>query len=164
MAQVEKPMQDSSSDTESEDPAQAVAAPKKPARRKTPMTLINFWLDAALLLSVVFLVWVSVMMVVVFPDPTTADGWKLWGLTFDQWRDAQFSSLCVSALLALEHLVLHWNWVCGVIATKILRVKNRPDEGIQAVYGVATFIGIALVVLATIIAAILTVERPPTTG
>lgn len=157
-------MQDFSSLNADKSPVQTATAAQKPSRRKMPMTLINFWLDAALLLSVVFLVWVSVMMYVVFPDATVADGWKLWGLSFDQWRDAQFFALCVAALLALEHLVLHWSWVCGVITTKILRVKNRPDEGIQAVYGVATFIGVALVILSSIIAAILTVERPPTAG
>ncbi|MDR3636898.1 MAG: hypothetical protein P4L84_24040 [Isosphaeraceae bacterium] len=133
----------------------------KPSRRKTSMVIVNFWLDAALLLSVAFLGWVSAMMQVVFPAPTAAGGWELWGLTFDQWRDLQFGSLCVFGLLALEHLALHWNWVCGVIATKVLRVKNRPDEGINAVYGVATFIGILTVMLASVIVAILTVKRPP---
>lgn len=130
-------------------------------RRKTSMALVNFALDAALLVSVAFLAWVSAMMQVVFPAPTTADGWVLWGLSYDQWRDLQFGSLCVFLVLTLEHLTLHWNWVCGVIATKVLHVKYRPDEGLQAVYGVATFIGIMSVVLASVIAAILTVRQPP---
>lgn len=135
-------------------------ASKTPSRRKLSMALVNFWLDAALFLAILFLVWVSVMLQVVFPAPTSAAGWQLWGLSFDQWRDAQFYSLCGCALLALEHLVLHWNWVCAVLATQILRLKARPDEGSQAVYGVATFILILLAMMAGIIAAILSVQSP----
>jgi hypothetical protein len=137
------------------------AASSRPSRKKGSMALINFVLDATLLLSISVLGWVSVVMQVVFPDPTIADGWALWGLSYDQWRDVQFGSLCVLGLLAVEHLALHWNWVCGVIATKVLRVKNRPDDGIQAVYGVATFIGILTVMLAGVIVAMLTVHQPP---
>ena len=54
---------------------------------------------------------------------------------------------------------MHWNWVCGVVATKVLRVKTRPDEGVNAVYGVAIFIGILTVMLASVIVAILTIKR-----
>src|SRR5262245_39184921 len=103
-------------------------------------SLLNFWLDAALLIAVLLALWVSVMLQVVFPAPTAAEGWVLWGLSFNQWRDVQFVALCACGLLVLEHVVLHWNWVCGVLATKILRVRSRSDEGVQAVYGVATFI------------------------
>lgn len=132
----------------------------KPAR-KVSKALINFWLDVALLTAVVFLIWVSAMMQFVFPTPTRAAGWKLWGLTFDQWRDTQFGALCLCGLLGLEHLVLHWTWVCSVIATKVLRVRSRPDEGIQALYGVGIFIGVVMAMLTSILAAILTVKRPP---
>ena len=133
----------------------------KVGRRKMSMAVINFALDATLLVSITVLGWVSVMLQIVFPAPTTADGWELWGLSYDQWRDVQFGSFCVLVVLTLEHLTLHWNWVCGVIATKVLRVKYRPDEGLQAVYGVTTFIGILAVMLASIIAAMVAVRRPP---
>ncbi len=129
--------------------------------KKPPSTMINFWLDAALFFALIFLIWVSAMTMVVFPVPTEAEGWMLWGLDFNQWRNVQFISLCICSALALEHLVLHWNWVCGVIATKILRVKGRPDQGIQAVYGVGTFISILLAMLAGIVAAMVFVRKPP---
>lgn len=130
--------------------------------QKVSKAIINFVLDAVLLIAAVFLLWVSVMMRMMFPAPTSADGWTLWGLSYNRWHDVQFSTLCVVALLALEHLVLHWNWVCGIIATKILRVKNRPDEANQAVYGVATFITLLLILLAGLAAAMLAVQKPPT--
>jgi len=127
---------------------------------KLSRTLLNFWLDATLLLALVFVVWVSALLQVVFPAPTQAAGWRLWGLTYDQWHNAQCYGIALGALLVLEHLVLHWNWVCGVVAVKILRVQTRPDEGSQALYGVGFFIVLIAVGLATIMAALLAVQQP----
>lgn len=133
----------------------------KQGPRKVSLALINFFLDAALFLVVVFVGWVSALMQVVFPPPTAARGWQLWGLSFDQWHNLQFYFLCLFGLLALEHLVLHWNWVCSIIATKILRRDKRPDEGSQAIYGVGTFIFIMTFMMGSIIVALLTVKAPP---
>jgi hypothetical protein len=132
-----------------------------PGKRKVPRTLVNFWLDAALLLAGLFTLWITVLLQIVFPTATTAAGWELWGLSFDQWRDAQFYAVCGCALLVLEHLVLHWSWVCGVLTTQILHVKNRRDEGGQVIYGVGALIMFLLVMFGTLIAAVLTVSPPP---
>lgn len=123
------------------------------------MTLVNFWLDATLFLAVLVLVWVSVMLQVVFPPPTQADGWTLWGLDYDQWHIVQFTALCVAGALAIEHVALHWNWVCAVLATRILR-RERLDQGLQTVYGVGTFIVLLLLAKVLIIVAILSVRSP----
>jgi hypothetical protein len=140
-------------------PQPRAAEQPKPKPKKWSMALINLVLDATLFLSVVFLMWVSVMMQVIFPPPTEAKGWGLWGLNFDQWRDRQFIALCVAVILTVEHLSLHWNWVCCTIATHILGTK-KPDEGSQVVYGVGVFIGILLLVMASLIAALFTVNQP----
>lgn len=124
------------------------------------MAIINFWLDVTLLLTILFIGWVSAMMQVVFPAPTSADGWSLWGLSFDQWRDAQFGALCFFSLLALVHVMLHWNWICGVITTRVVRTKNRPDDGIQTIYGVGTMIVVLNLIVGAVIAAMLTVQKP----
>jgi hypothetical protein len=123
-------------------------------------SLFNFWLDAALLIAIVFLVWVTALMHAVFPEVSATKGWKLWSLTFDQWRELQFYATCACALLALEHLVLHWKWVCSVLAMQVLRVKNRPDDGVGAIYGVALFIGIMMLAIGSIIAGMVTVKHP----
>ena len=52
-------------------------ANRQPSRRKLSMSLMNFWLDLALLVNLVFVGWVSATMRVVFPAPTSADGWTL---------------------------------------------------------------------------------------
>ena len=138
------------------------AVKPQPARRKMSMALINFWLDASLLMSITILGWMTAMLQIVFPAPTAAAGWELWGLTFNDWHNAQFIALCVFALLVLVHVMLHWNWVCSVIATQVLRLKTRPDEGMQTIYGVTTLIILLTLIAGTIIAAILMVHRPPT--
>lgn len=132
----------------------------KPARKTKSRVILNFWLDAVLLVTVVFIGCISAVLHIVFPAPTTADGWTLWGLSFDQWRDLQSTALCICALLALEHLVLHWNWVCSTIATRIFRVQKRPDEAAQAIYGVGTFISVLILVLGCVVAAMLCVKQP----
>ena len=138
----------------------AVTSPQ-PAKKGFSRALLNFWLDAGLLVAVSVVAWVTVMLHVVFPPPTIADGWKLWGMTYNQWRDIQSAGLGLGGLLALEHLVLHWNWVCNIIATKVFRSKTRPDEAAQAVYGVGTFITIIVLVMSGVTIALFSVQAPP---
>ena len=122
------------------------------------MSLINFWIDAALLATVTFVGWVAMMMQVVFPAPTFAAGWTLWGLTYNQWHDLRFGSICFCALVILLHVMLHWNWVCSVIGAQILRLRCRPDDEMQTMYGVATLISLLTLILGGVIAALLTVH------
>jgi hypothetical protein len=130
-------------------------------RRRLSLSVINLGIDSLLLLILCALGWVSATLQVVFPAPTAADGWTLWGLTFDQWRDVQFGCLCVFALGVLLHMMMHWNWVCSVIATQVVRTQKRPDEGMQTIYGVATLIVLLHVIGAGVILAMLCVHRPP---
>lgn len=142
-----------------ETPVSTEAKGATTTRKPWSMTIINFWLDAMLFMAVVTLVWVSVMLQIVFPAPTTAAGWSLWGLSYDQWHQVQFYALCVTAAITVEHIVLHWNWVCTVLATKVLR-RKRPDDAVQAVYGVGTFITLLILVKASLIAALVSVRHP----
>lgn len=140
------------------------AAPRVP--QSTPpgisRTMLNFLIDSFLLLSAIAMGWVTVMLMVVFPIPTRTEGWKLWGMDYNQWRQVHFGLFVLTGLLALEHLVLHWKWVCGVIVTKILKLDKRPDEGIQAVYGVGAFIGTLMLMGALVLIAKLSVAMPQT--
>jgi hypothetical protein len=134
---------------------------RNPEKRRVSISVINFWLDASLLCALLLLGWVSAVLQIVFPAPTLAAGWTLWSLTYDQWRDAQFGLLCVFAMGILIHVMMHWNWVCSVIATQIVRSRNRPDEGMQTIYGVATLIILLHVLAAGVIIALLFVRCPP---
>ncbi len=129
-------------------------------RRKVTRSLVNFWLDAALFIALAFIVWVSALMKVVFPAPTAAAGWELWGLSYDQWCHVQFIAICAFGLLALEHLVLHWTWVCSVLTTQVLRVKGPRDDSANVIYGVGTFIVLLILLMGSLLAAVVMVHRP----
>ncbi len=105
--------------------------------------------------------WVSATLQIVFPAPTLTGGWTLWSLTYDQWRDVQFATLCTFGFGILVHVMLHWNWVCSVIATQVLHTRGRPDEGMQTIYGVATLIVLLHLIAAGVIVALVVIRRPP---
>jgi hypothetical protein len=117
-------------------------------------TLVNFWLDAFLLLIFALHSVSAVIVQFVFPPGVAAKGWTLWSMNFGQWCSVQFFFLSVLAFGIVVHVMLHWSWVCGVIARKLLHQRELPDDGIRTVYGVgllivlllsgATVVGIAM--------------------
>lgn len=123
-------------------------------------TLINFWLDTALLLIFVMLVWVSVIVRFVFPPAEAAAGYLLWGLSLSGFMQLQFAVLAVFLLGIVLHLMLHWSWVCGVIGSRLFRraggEKRQMDDGQRTILGVGLMIvllnvmglGVALAALA----------------
>jgi hypothetical protein len=149
-----------SPDLEPSAPASAGApiAREKPARRLS-MSVVNFWLDATLLAAITAHGWLAVVLRFVFPAPSKAIGWSLWGWTFDQWWDFQFSMLCVFAVGALVHVMLHWNWVCLVVANQILG-KKRPNDAMQTILGVGTLIVLLHLIAIGVIIAMATIVRP----
>jgi hypothetical protein len=134
---------------------------KSQAKRRVSMSVINFWLDASLLGVLLLMGWEAATLQFLFPPPTLAASWTLFGLTYDQWRDIQFATLCTFAFGILVHVMLHWNWVCSVIATQILQTRDRPDEGKQTIYGVATLIILLHLIGVGVIVALFFVRQPP---
>lgn len=123
-------------------------------------TLINFWLNAGLLLTFLALVWSSTVLHVVFPPGPEAAGWTLWGGSYLEWRGFQFANIVILTLGILLHVMLHWSWVCGVVATKIRRTSSRPDDGTQTLYGVGLLIVVLFVLGGATAAARLSLKAP----
>jgi len=126
-------------------------------------TVVNFFVDLALLLITSTLLWTAVVVYFVFPPGTDAAGWTLWGFGYDDWTSFQFVLLCVVALAILLHVMLHWSWVCGVVVTRLLKRKKSgatADDGSQTIYGVATLIVLLNIIGALVALASLTI-RPP---
>jgi hypothetical protein len=123
-------------------------------------TLINFCLDALLLLITLGLIWTTCVLKFVFPPATRAAGWVLWGMGYDGWSDLQSGLLAVIALAILVHIMLHWNWVCGVIAARLLRRGGKVDDGVQTLYGVGTLIALVLATTGVLIAAEFMIRAP----
>lgn len=124
-------------------------------------TLINFLLDASLLAIFCLLAFVAVVVRFVFPPGPDAKGWFLWGLTYDQWASVEFGIVALLALGILLHVMLHWSWVCGVIATRLARdKKTKLDDGTQTIYGVGFLILVFNLLGLAIAVAVLTILRP----
>ena len=133
----------------------------------TSRAWINFWLDLLLLVVFATLLIVAAVVRFVFPTPLDSAGWVLWGYTYDDWANFQFALVATLALGVLLHVMLHWTWVCGLIATRLRgnRKGLKNDSGIQTLYGVGLLIVVLTVVGVTVAAAQLTVRRPSyTTG
>lgn len=126
-------------------------------------TTINFWLDATLLIVFLALIWASVVVEFVFPPTTTADGYTLWGGDRQFWSDVQFGVVCVLTLGVLVHVMLHWNWVCGVVAKWLAGASGRKaawDDGVKTLVGVGLIIVVLNVVGIAIAWAALSIREP----
>ena len=123
-------------------------------------TLINFFLDVLLLLITLGLVFASCILHLVFPSATSSQGWRLWGLDYDQWAMIQFTLLAVIVLAILLHVMMHWTWVCAVIATRFFKKRLDPQDSTQTLYGVGTLILILVLLGCLLITAQMTIQKP----
>jgi hypothetical protein len=122
-------------------------------------TMLNFWLDATMLIVFVLMIWSATIVRFVFPPALAARGWTLWSWNLDQWIAMQFAATGVFTFLIILHLMLHWTWICGVVTSRLLRRadgrKRTVDDGTRTLWGVGLLIlllnlmgvGIALAVL-----------------
>lgn len=138
---------------------------KTPTKGATGLsrTIVNFWLDLTLLVLLGALFAISIVVQFVFPTGTSADGWTLWGHTYNAWSRAQFGLTCVFLLGVLLHVMLHWTWVCGVVIGKLLRRKEQlaqQDDGTRTLYGVATLIFFLGAVGAAVFLAAMAMQAP----
>jgi hypothetical protein len=137
--------------------------PSSEERGTVSWTIINFWLDAALLVVFLLLVWISFVLRFVFPRGTSAAGWTLWGYGYDDWANLQFGTLSVLMVGILVHVMFHWTWVCGVITSRFLSRKAKPprwDDGTRTLVGVGLIVAIVNVLGALMALSVLMI-RPP---
>lgn len=121
---------------------------------------INLLVDTGLLVLFATLCFVAVVVRFVFPPGPAADGWTLWGLDYDAWGGLQIALLAGLAIGILVHVMLHWSWVCNVIATRLAGRGARVDDGLQTIYGVSLLIGLLLLIGTGLAAAVLTIKGP----
>ena len=122
---------------------------------------INLVLDAVLLVVFTALCFAAVVVRFVFPPGPAAKGWTLWGLDYDAWGGIQFGLLAALALGVLVHVMLHWSWVCNMLAGRFLRSRRgRVDDGLQTIYGVGLLIVLLNLVGGAVAAAVLMVRGP----
>jgi hypothetical protein len=107
-------------------------------------TMVNFWLDATLLIVFLTLVWITFVLRFVFPRGTVADGWTLWGYSYDDWCNLQFGTLALLMVGILVHVMLHWTWVCGVLTNRFARKSEKP---VRWEDGTRTLVGVGLIIV-----------------
>lgn len=126
--------------------------------------MLNFWLDVTMLVILSVTFWVSSIVRLVFPAGTLAAGWSLWGFSFDHWLDFSFVMQCIFALAVLVHVMLHWSWVCGLLASRVLRgreqAKRTWSDGERTLLGVCVLIALLIAMGAPLAAAMFTIRSP----
>lgn len=123
----------------------------------------HFFVDVLLLISLLGLVWTSAILQLVFPPPTTADGWSLWGWGYDTWSIARFAALCVFLLIVLIHVMLQWNWVCNYLSSRVSKARGEKviiPKAVRTLYGVGTMIVILTLICILLAAAEFAVKAP----
>lgn len=101
-------------------------------------TLINFWLDVVLLVLFLIQAWLLTVLAVVFPRGGV--GWTIWGATASDWLDGLLTTFCTFAVAVVVHVMLHWTWICGTVATRLLGRKAGKDDGSLTLIGVGFLI------------------------
>jgi hypothetical protein len=128
-------------------------------------TMFNFVLDCVLLVMSVSLLFTSAVLRVVFPPPSAAAGWTLWGGDHDAWSNAQFVLVSIIGLAILLHVMMHWSWVVGVLVTRVLgrpAKEAKPEGGMETVWGVALLIVIVNLLGALVGLAYVMIQPPAT--
>lgn len=141
--------------TDDREPAGETARGSFWSRNKT---LINFWLDFVLMVLFLTQSWLLAVVALVFPR--SDHGWTIWGGNVGDWTDALFVTSCVFAVGVVVHVMFHWTWICGTIATKLFHHKAGKDDGTQTLIGVAFLIFLLHVVGIAILAAKVGLTRP----
>jgi hypothetical protein len=134
-----------------------------PARRGRGWTWndVNLVLDAVLLVVFMAVCFAAVVVRFVFPPGPAAKGWTLWGLDYDAWGGIQFGLVAALALGLLVHVMLHWSWVCNMVAGRFLKTRQgRVDDGLQTIYGVGLLIVLLAAVGVALATAVLTIRGP----
>jgi hypothetical protein len=133
-------------------------------RERVSRTTINLIVDAVLLVLLILILFTAAVLRFVFPAPSAAAGWTLWGQSYDAWAAMQFMLTSIFGLSILLHVMLHWSWVCGAVLTRILRRRGRQarlDEGQQTLWGVGLLIAVVNLLGLLVGLAYLTIQPPP---
>ena len=103
-------------------------------------TIINFWLDVVLLILFMIQAWMFAVLHFAFPRGAGSD-WTIWGATPLDWSELLLMTFYLFSAGIVLHVMFHWEWICGVVATRFFGRKAGRDDGSQ------TLIGVGLLVL-----------------
>lgn len=123
----------------------------------------HFVVDVLLFLLLLILIGVSALVQFIFPPPTEAKGWSLWGCDYNAWSALRFFTLSLFAVMTIVHLMLQWGWVCSFVSSRISRFLGRRvvlRPAVRTLYGVALLIFVLTLLGALLFAAELMIQGP----
>lgn len=112
--------------------------------------ILNFVIDTAALLVMLAMVATGFLLKWVLPPGSRGGhGLQFWGMTRHDWGDLHFWLAVALLLLIFVHVLLHWSWVCALVARF---ARERPSDGAvvahsrQWLYGISVLIVCGLLV------------------
>lgn len=129
------------------------ATPNAARRKGISKNAINFIVDSLLLLAFMTTLWTTSVVQFVFPAGSQAAGWTLWGFDYDAWCAIQTGAIAWFSLVVLLHLILHWQWVCAFVTSRLSKSTGRRivlREATKTLYGVG-FLIVVLTVLGVLL-------------
>lgn len=112
-------------------------------KKKLSNNAINFIVDFILLLSFMASMTICGIVQFIFPAAGKTTGWTLFGYGYESWIRALSVSLAIFGVLVLLHLILHWNWVCSFVTSRLTKFLDRKvtmDDSAKTIWGVAVLI------------------------
>ncbi len=110
----------------------------------TTRTLTNFWLDLVSLVVMISLAMTGGLIHFVLP-PGTGHSHTLFGLGRHDFGQVHFYLAVAAVALLAVHVVLHWKWICCVLAKMLGRAapsrRARTTWGLSLSFGVTFLLG-----------------------
>jgi len=125
---------------------------------------VNFLVDTLLLLVLLCVLLTTGVVRFIFPPGPQAADWRVWGYGYDAWSWGQFAAQAVMGVTVLLHLVLHWRWVCGFVASRYGRWHRKRislNEANVTLYGVSLLIVVLVVLGGLLLAAEFSAHEAP---
>lgn len=110
-----------------------------------PRTLTNLWIDLASLIVMLGLAATGGLIHFVLPAGSGRFR-ELFGWNRHDIGQVHFYLAVATVALLVLHVLLHWSWVCCVVAKALGR--GFPSQRIRTVWGVGLLLGITLLLVA----------------
>lgn len=122
--------------------------------------MLNFIVDTIIAVLALSMVVTGLLLRWVLP-PGSGQQRTLWGLDRHGWGDVHWWLALLLVGMVVLHLVLHWRWVCTMVARVCRRGSGAPSRRVSRVGGVAAGVVTALAMWAFVVVAERTTQSPP---
>lgn len=113
--------------------------------------ILNFVIDSAALLVMLAMVATGFLLKWILPPGSRGgQGLRLWDMTRHDWGDLHFWLAVALCLLMLVHVLLHWSWVCTLVARL---ARGRSSGGAVVAHSKQWLCGISFLIVCGLLVA-----------